>query len=183
MPPASIPSGRPSFVSAAARSFRPHRSWRRSAPGRRADAPSALRTCSTLPMKPRPLRTWRARWVPCGASATPSSDSGSLYVSVGSRRDRGHEQGRAVAILAVRLLLHRPGSAVADPGRAKSLKRGRQAAAIAASTQPEFVAKRHSSSTVPSIPSIVASASVTSSWRPGSTSALSITSVSTCSSP
>src|SRR5262245_17873998 len=50
--------------------------------------------------EPRPLRTWRARWVPCGASATPSSDAGSLYVSVGSRRSRGHAQGRAWTILA-----------------------------------------------------------------------------------
>ena len=36
-----------------------------------------------------------ARWVSCGASATPSSDSDSLYVSVGSRMSRGHAQGRA----------------------------------------------------------------------------------------
>ena len=36
-------------------------------------------------MMPRPLRTWLARWVPCGASATPIPDAGSLYVSVGSR--------------------------------------------------------------------------------------------------
>ena len=59
----------------------------------------------------------------------------------------------------------------------------RDAAATTAQPLLLVVAKRHSSSTVPSIPSIVASSSVTSSWRPGSTSALSITSLSTCVSP
>src|SRR5262245_22680803 len=133
--------------------------------------------------EPRPLRTWRARWVPCGASATPISDAGSLYVSVGSRRSRGHAQGRAWTILA---LCARSESAEAHSDRAKIPEaRLLTQPLLEASTQAEpfVVAWRPPSSPVPSMPSIFASASVTSSCLPGSTSALSMTSVSTCLSP
>ena len=84
---------------------------------------------------------------------------------------------RASAFVSARPQLRR--RAARRPGRRS---RWRCAAAVAAPTQPEppVVAKRHCSSTVPWMPSIFASASVTSSWRPGSASALSITSLSTC---